>query len=84
MRVRPALLLVVICIGVWLYASGTYASIDPAGMRAWLQQAGAWGGVLFISAHCILQPLGVRSLFFLLTAPLVWDPATAFALSWAG
>jgi uncharacterized membrane protein YdjX (TVP38/TMEM64 family) len=84
MRVRPALLLVVICIGVWLYASGTYASIDPAEMRAWLQQAGAWGGVLFISAHCVLQPLGVRSLFFLLTAPMVWDPATAFALSWAG
>lgn len=84
MRVRLALVLVAICIGVWLYASGTYASIDPAAMRAWLQQAGAWGGVLFISAHCVLQPLGVRSLFFLLTAPMVWDPATAFALSWAG
>ena len=53
-------------------------------MRAWLQQAGAWGGVLFISVYCVLQPLGVRSLFFLLTAPMVWDPATAFALSWAG
>lgn len=84
MRVRLALVLLAICIGVWLYASGTYASIDPAAMRAWLQQAGAWGGVLFISAHCVLQPLGVRSLFFLLTAPMVWDPATAFVLSWAG
>ena len=84
MRVRLALLVVAICIGVWLHASGTLASIDPAAMRAWLQQAGAWGGVLFISAYCVLQPVGVRSLFFLLTAPMVWDPASAFALSWAG
>ena len=84
MRVRLALFLAAICIGGWLYASGTYASIDAAAMLAWLQEAGAWGGVLFISAYCVLQPLGVRSLFFLLTAPVIWDPATAFALSWAG
>ena len=84
MDVRLALVAATICIAVWLYASGTYASLDPEAMRAWLQQAGALGGVLFISAYCVLQPLGVRSLFFLLTAPLIWDPATAFALSWAG
>lgn len=84
MRVRLTLVAATICITVWLYASGTYASLDPEAMRTWLQQAGALGGVLFISAYCVLQPLGVRSLFFLLTAPLIWDPATAFALSWAG
>jgi uncharacterized membrane protein YdjX (TVP38/TMEM64 family) len=84
MRVRLAVGLFAIGVGVWLYASGTDAATDPAEMRAWLQQAGAWGGVLFISAYCVLQPLGVRSLFFLLTAPLVWEPATAFALSWTG
>ncbi|MBT8469296.1 MAG: VTT domain-containing protein [Deltaproteobacteria bacterium] len=83
-RVRLALMLVAFGVGAWVYASGTHAATDPAEMRAWLQQAGAWGGVLFISAYCVLQPLGVRSLFFLLTAPLVWEPATAFALSWAG
>lgn len=84
MRVRLALVAATVCIGVWLYASGTYASLDPDAMRAWLQQAGALGGVLFVSSYCVCQPLGVRSLFFLLTAPMVWDPATAFALSWAG
>ncbi len=84
MRVRVVLVLIAIAVGVWLYASGTYAVTNPEKMRAWLQQAGAWGGALFIAAYCVLQPLGVRSLFFLLTAPLVWDPATAFALSWAG
>jgi uncharacterized membrane protein YdjX (TVP38/TMEM64 family) len=84
MRVRVVLVLIAIALGVWLYASSTYAVTNPEKMRAWLVQAGAWGGVLFIAAYCVLQPLGVRSLFFLLTAPLVWDPATAFALSWAG
>jgi len=83
-RVRLALVLVAIGVGVWLYTGSTHAATDPAKMRAWLQHAGAWGGVLFISAYCVLQPLGVRSLFFVLTAPLVWEPATAFALSWAG
>ena len=84
MRVRLALVLVAIGVGVWLYASGASAGIDPAKMRAWLQQAGAWGGVVFVSTYGVLQPLGVRSLFFLLIAPMVWEPATAFVLSWAG
>lgn len=84
MRVRLALVLLAIGVGVWLYGSGTHAATDPAKIRAWLQHAGAWGGALFISAYCVLQPLGVRSLFFLLTAPLVWEPAAAFALSWTG
>jgi len=84
MRIRAASVLVVIGLVVWLYVSGAYASIDPAKIRGWLQEAGAWGGVLFVLAYCVLQPLGVRSVFFLLSAPLVWEPVTAFALSWAG
>ncbi|MGB9337913.1 MAG: VTT domain-containing protein [Polyangiales bacterium] len=84
MRVRLALAMVVIGVLSWLYASGTYAAIDPEKMRAWLQDAGAWGGVVFVLAYCVLQPLGVRSVFFLLSAPMVWQPLTAFVLSWAG
>lgn len=84
MRVRLALAMVVIGVLSWFYASGTYAAIDPEKMRAWLQDAGAWGGVVFVLAYCVLQPLGVRSVFFLLSAPMVWQPLTAFVLSWAG
>ncbi len=84
MRVRLALAMVVIGVLSWFYASGTYAAIDPEKMRAWLQGAGAWGGVVFVLAYCVLQPLGVRSVFFLLSAPMVWQPLTAFVLSWAG
>lgn len=84
MRVRLALAMVVIGVLSWFYASGTYAAIDPEEMRAWLQDAGAWGGLVFVLAYCVLQPLGVRSVFFLLSAPMVWQPLTAFVLSWAG
>ncbi len=76
--------MVVIGVLSWFYASGTYAAIDPEEMRAWLQDAGAWGGLVFVLAYCVLQPLGVRSVFFLLSAPMVWQPLTAFVLSWAG
>jgi uncharacterized membrane protein YdjX (TVP38/TMEM64 family) len=84
MRVRAALVLIVIGVVAWLYVSGTYAAIDPERMRGWLQDAGASGAVLFVLAYCVLQPLGVRSVFFLLSAPLVWEPVTAFVLSWVG
>lgn len=76
--------MLVIGIVGWLYASGVYEGVDPDWMRRWLRDAGAWGGVLFVVAYCCLQPLGVRSIFFLLSAPMVWDPTMAFLLSWAG
>jgi hypothetical protein len=83
-RVKFVLVAVVASLAAWLYVSGAYEAIDPERMRRWLQDAGAWGGVLFVAVYCCLQPLGVRSVFFLLSAPMVWDPVTAFFLSWAG
>jgi len=84
MRIKIALVVFATGLAGWLYASGAYEIIDPERLRRWLQDAGAWGGVLFVMAYCGLQPLGVRSIFFLLSAPMVWDPATAFFLSLAG
>lgn len=69
---------------VGLYASGLHEQIDARGLQAWVRGAGAWGGVAFVVAHAVLQPLGVRSVLFLVTAPLLWSPATAFFLSWLG
>ena len=68
----------------WVYASGAYEEFDPAAMRVWFQDAGAWGGVLFIVAYSVLQPLGLNGLVFLLSAPLIWSPTDAFLLNWAG
>ena len=84
MRVRLLLLSLVAALLLTLYATGVYASIEPRQLRAWLQGAGPWGALLFMSAYAVLQPLGVRSIFFLLSAPLVWEPVTAFLLSWVG
>ncbi len=81
---RLALVLVVLCALVWLYTSGAYRSFDPAELKTRLLGAGGYGGLLFVVAYSLLQPLGVRSSFFLLCAPLVWEPTTAFALSFAG
>lgn len=68
----------------WVYASGAYEEFDPVTMRVWFQDAGAWGGVLFIAAYGCLQPFGVNGLVFLLSAPLIWGPTEAFLLNWAG
>ncbi len=68
----------------WIYASGAYQQLDPAIMRVWFREAGAWGAVLFIAAYACLQPFGVNGLLFLLSAPLIWSPAEAFLLNWVG
>jgi len=68
----------------WVYVSGAYEEFDPARMRVWFQDAGPWGGVLFIAAYSCLQPFGVNGLVFLLSAPLIWSPTDAFLLNWAG
>jgi len=83
-RARVLVLLVAAAAVTWLYASGAHQALDPSRLRTWLQEAGAYGGVLFVASYSFLQPLGVRSIFFLLSAPLVWDPVTAFALSLLG
>lgn len=84
MRFRVALILLVAALAISLYATGAYTAMEPERLRAWLQGAGRWGGLLFVVAYSLLQPLGIRSIFFLLTAPLVWTPVTAFVLSWLG
>lgn len=59
-------------------------TFHPATMRAWIQGAGTWGGLLFVVTFSCLQPLGLRAVLFLLSAPLIWSPLDAFLWSWAG
>ena len=81
---KIALAAVVASVIAWVYASGAYEQFDPATMRVWFQDAGAWGGLLFIAAYSCLQPFGLNGLVFLLSAPLIWSPTEAFLLNWAG
>ena len=67
-----------------LYASGAHQAIDAEAVQSWIRSAGAWGAVVFVAVYGLLQPLGVRSVFFLLSAPLIWSPADAVLLSWIG
>jgi len=81
---KIALVAVIASLVAWVYASGTYQEFDPATLRVWFRDAGAWGGVIFIVAYSFLQPFGVNGLVFLLSAPLIWSPTEAFLLNWAG
>ena len=81
---KIALVAVIASVVAWVYASGTYQEFDPATLRVWFREAGAWGGVIFIVAYSFLQPFGVNGLVFLLSAPLIWSPTEAFLLNWAG
>jgi uncharacterized membrane protein YdjX (TVP38/TMEM64 family) len=81
---KIALVAVIASVVAWVYASGTYQEFDPATLRVWFRDAGAWGGVIFIVAYSFLQPFGVNGLVFLLSAPLIWSPTEAFLLNWAG
>lgn len=84
MSIRTALALGVLGLAVGLYVSGAYQLLEPWSVQRWIQEAGPWGWILFIVAHAGLQPLGFRSIFFLLSAPLIWTPFEAVMLSWAG
>lgn len=81
---KIALAAVVASAVAWIYVSGAYEEFDPATMRVWFQEAGPWGGVLFVAAYSILQPFGINGLLFLLSAPLIWGPTEAFFLNWLG
>ena len=81
---KIAIAAVVASVIAWVYVSGAYEEFDPATMRVWFQDAGPWGGVLFIAAYSCLQPFGINGLVFLLSAPLIWSPTDAFLLNWAG
>ena len=58
---KIALVAVIASVVAWVYASGTYQEFDPATLRVWFREAGAWGGVIFIVAYSFLQPFGARS-----------------------
>lgn len=84
MRTKLGLFIVFIALVAWLYGSGGYESIDVEALERQITGAGAWGGLAFVAVYAFLQPLGVRSVFFLLSAPLIWSPAQAMLLSWIG
>jgi uncharacterized membrane protein YdjX (TVP38/TMEM64 family) len=82
--IKLGLLVALVAAILWLYSSGAYGAVHAEALQTWIRSAGAWGGVVFVAVYALLQPLGVRSVFFLLSAPLIWSPADAVLLSWVG
>jgi uncharacterized membrane protein YdjX (TVP38/TMEM64 family) len=84
MPIKLVLLIALLAAILLLYASGAHGAIDAEAVQTWIRGAGGWAGVVFVAAYGLLQPLGVRSVFFLLCAPLIWSPFNAVLLSWIG
>lgn len=82
--VRIGLLSIGVAAIVTLVASGAYESLSPEKLRAWVEEAGIWGPIVFVLAFAGLQPFGISGHAFILGAALLWSPVQAFALSMGG
>jgi uncharacterized membrane protein YdjX (TVP38/TMEM64 family) len=57
---------------------------EPAELRRWVLERGAYGQLAFVVAYALLQPFGVPGTIFVLVAPILWPWHEAFVLSMAG
>ncbi|MCH7708313.1 MAG: hypothetical protein IH884_07470, partial [Myxococcales bacterium] len=83
MAKRVVLLLLLIGIGVGIYASGLHEQITVEAVRERVARAGVLGPVLFVLLFS-LEGVGVPGLIFMLTAIVVWPPGFAFLMNWLG
>ena len=86
-RTRAKLALVgLVLVGLLLaYRFGVLAALsEPAELRRWVLDRGAYGQLAFVVAYALLQPFGVPGTIFVLVAPILWPWHEAFALSMAG
>ena len=68
----------------WLWRSGLLAELDLETLRELVAAAGPWGPLVFVLAFGLLQPFGMSSHLFVLSAALAWRPGPAILASWAG
>lgn len=83
-RLKVAALLALVLVTVLVFATGAYERIEPEAIQLALQQAGLWGGLLFILAFAVLQPLHISAHVFIIGATLVWGPGEAILYAWVG
>ena len=81
---RLLLLVVVLLAVVVAWQTGLYEKLTVESVRNWLLEAGPWGGVLFILAVSVLQPMHLSMHAFLLAASQVWPPLEAMLYSFLG
>ncbi len=84
MSTSPRARLLLVLLYVVLIVTVFSLDLDLQEVRTQLRASGPWGPLLFIAAFAALQPLGVASHAFVVSAALVWDPWVALPISWAG
>ncbi len=84
MKLRLAVLLLIVAAAVGLFLSGAHEHLAPERLHEILLELGPWGPVLFVAIFALLEPLGFPSFVFLLAAPVVWPAPLAFALCLTG
>lgn len=82
-RPRPLRLmlgLVYVTLIVGLFA----LDVDPIAGREWIRASGPVGLVAFVVAFSLLQPVGMASHLFIVSAAVIWEPPVALMASWLG
>jgi uncharacterized membrane protein YdjX (TVP38/TMEM64 family) len=57
---------------------------DPAQLKEFLLERGAFGQLAFVASYAALQPFGIPGTVFVFAAPLIWPWPIAFVLSMIG
>lgn len=81
---KLAAVLLLVAVTITVFATGAYERVDPVAIQTTLQDAGLWGGLLFILAFAVLQPLHISAHIFIIAATLVWGPGEAILYAWTG
>ncbi len=82
LRLVLALLVLVAVLTAW--QTGLYEKLSVESVRRWLLDAGPWGGVLFVLAVSVLQPMHLSMHAFILAASQVWPPLEAMLYCFLG
>lgn len=83
-RIKLAAVLALVLTTIGVFASGAHEHIQPERIQAALLEAGPLGGVLYVVAFGLLQPLHISAHAFIIAASLVWPPVTAILLAFLG
>lgn len=81
---RLFLLVAVLGLVVWLFASGIIRQLDARRVHREILSLGGFGPVVYVLAFALLQPLGPSGHIFTLAASLVWAPPVAFFFALIG
>lgn len=82
MRVRLAVLVLLLGGIVAAWASGLLAHLHPESIRAFLLGWGALGPVIFVGLYALGEIVAIPSVLFVIAAGMAWPTVVAIPLAW--